>query len=202
MEMTQYYVDKYSTNCYLLKNEETGEMIVIDPGADAKGIFAKCEEMGGKVVAILLTHAHYDHTTGVDELRALTGAKVYANEAEKASFTDSMIHLGTKVVLPDAYLTDGQVMTLGGMEFTAISTPGHTPGGMCFYFEPEKMLFSGDTLFRASVGRTDFKGSSMEALEDGIKNKLFCLPDDTKVLPGHMAATTIAYEKANNPFVR
>jgi len=133
-------------------------------------------------------------------LKELSGATVYANEAERISFRESAIHLGTSTVEPDEYLQDGQVITLAGMEFKAISTPGHTPGCMCFYFEEAGMLFSGDTLFRASVGRTDFKGGSMDALVENVIKKLFVLPDDTIVLPGHMAATTIEYEKNCNPF--
>ena len=202
MEMTQVYIEKYSTNCYLLLNEETKEMIVIDPGANGDRIYDKCVEMGGKVVAILLTHAHFDHITGVDKLRELSGATVFANVAEKVSFKDSSVHMWTKEVTPDAFLEDGERRTLAGMEFVAISTPGHTPGCMCFYFEKDNMLFSGDTLFHASVGRTDLPGGDTEALIESVKNKLFVLPEETKVMPGHMGATTIAYEKIHNPFIR
>ena len=105
-------------------------------------------------------------------------------------------------ITPDEFFTDGQKVMMGGMEFCAISTPGHTPGCMCFYFEKEGLLFSGDTLFHASVGRTDLPGGDTFALVDSVKNKLFVLPEETKVLPGHMGATTIAYEKKMNPFIR
>lgn len=202
MVLHPFYIEKYSTNCYLLQNEETNEMIVIDPGANGEKIFAKCEELGGKVVAILLTHAHFDHITGVDKLRELTRAKVYANVAEKVSFRDSSVHMWTREVTPDEFITDGQELCLGGMEFRAISTPGHTPGCMCFYFEKEGMLFSGDTLFHASVGRTDLPGGDTMALVESVREKLFVLPEETKVLPGHMGATTIAFEKLHNPFIR
>lgn len=202
MVVNQYFIEKYSTNCYLLLNEDTQEMIVIDPGANGERVYEKCEEMGGKVVAILLTHAHFDHITGVNKLRELSGATVYANEAEKVSFKDSSVHMWTSEVTPDAFLTDGDRYTFGGMEFQAISTPGHTPGCMCFYFEKEGMLFSGDTLFRASVGRTDLPGGDTDALVRSVKTKLFTLPEETKVLPGHMGPTTIAFEKMHNPFIR
>ena len=201
MEMTQLYIERYSTNCYLLLNEETKEMIVIDPGANGDRIYEKCTENGGKVAAILLTHAHYDHITGVHRLRELSGAKVYVNLAEKASFKNSAIHMWDSELTPDEFMEDGERMTLAGMEFVAISTPGHTPGCMCFYFEKEGMLFSGDTLFRASVGRTDFPGGDTQQLVDSVRNKLFVLPEDTQVFPGHMGATTIAFEKKHNPFV-
>ena len=120
MEMTQVFIEKYSTNCYLLQNEDTKEMIVIDPGANGDRVYEKCEEMGGRVVAILLTHAHFDHITGVDKLRELSGAKVYANVAEKVSFKDSTIHMWTREVCPDEFLEDGEKVTLGGMEFQAM----------------------------------------------------------------------------------
>ena len=202
MELTQVLIEKYSTNCYLLFNEDTKEMIVIDPGANGDRIYDKCAEMGGNVVAILLTHAHYDHITGVNKLRELTGAKVYANIEEKLSFKNSAVHMWNCEIVPDEFLKDGQVVSFGGMEFRAISTPGHTPGCMCFYFEKEGLLFSGDTLFCASVGRTDLPGGDTDDLISSVKNKLFVLPEETKVLPGHMGATTIAYEKKMNPFIR
>ncbi len=195
------------TNCYFLYEEGKTDVIFVDPADRGDWIYDKLKEAGFSVAGILLTHAHFDHIWGAEKLRELTGAKIYAYEAEKELCEDAVKNISDSagrpcVVHPDVYLKDGEEVTIAGMTAKVIATPGHTIGSCCYYFEEEKMLISGDTLFCESVGRTDFVTGSMSAIVRSIKEKLFVLPDDVKVYPGHNDETTIVYEKKYNPFVR
>lgn len=195
------------TNCYFLYEEGKKEVIVVDPADHGESLYDKLTEAGFTVAGILLTHAHYDHIGSADKLRELSGVKIYANEDERALCGDPSLNLsemfGRKVtVAPDVYLKDGDKVTIAGMTAKMIATPGHTCGSCCYYFEDAGMLISGDTLFLESTGRTDFPTGSTSAIVRSIKEKLFKLPDDTKVYPGHNDATTIAHEKKYNPFVQ
>ncbi len=202
-----------STNCYLVCNRGTNECIIIDPADEADAIIKAVEKFAVLPKAIFLTHGHYDHTGAVEEIKNHFHIKVYANELEQEVLINSYKNLseimGSKVLSleADEYLTDGQLLTIAGFQITAISTPGHTKGGMCYKVslenvssnqassEKEEVLFSGDTLFRESVGRYDFPTSDGDALFRSIKEKLLCLEADLKVYPGHGPSTSIGEEK-------
>ena len=206
MEMKHYCVGQVATNCYFAINEETKEMLVIDPGDSAQMLAEKIKKEGLKPKAVLLTHGHFDHAMAAEELAELFGIPVYAHEAEKDTLEDSgknvSIMIGRRDSYhADVYVRDGEVLQLAGMELKVLHTPGHTAGGCCYYLEKEKVLFSGDTLFCQSVGRTDFPGGSMSKLVRSIKEKLMALPDEVRVHPGHMGLTTIGTERARNPYL-
>lgn len=194
-----------STNTYFVYREDSQDAVVIDPADYGEHIYESLQKNGFQVAAILLTHGHFDHIWGCEKLRALSGAKVYANEAERDLLGDARKNISAQAgractLHADEYLKDGDVLELAGITFQMIATPGHTPGGCCYYMEEAGMLICGDTLFEESVGRTDFPGGSMSTLVRSIKEKLFTLPDNTKCYPGHGGSTTIGYEKQNNPF--
>lgn len=193
-------------NCYFVIDENTNEAIVIDPGAMGEKLCSVTDKEKLKITAICLTHAHFDHAGAVKELKEHTKAPVLICEGEEVVANSPVYNLsqmfGNSFTVPfDRVLKDGEEFSFGSITFKAISTPGHTPGGGCFYFEKEGVLFSGDTLFLMSVGRTDFPGGNSNTLVESIKNKLFNLPDSTEVCPGHGQSTTIGYEKENNGFV-
>ncbi len=193
------------TNCYFVYEEGKNKILVIDPADRGDYLYEKFQEKGFQVAAILLTHGHFDHILGCDKLRELTGAKVYAWDAEKEICEDPAMNVsemaGRAVTATvDEYLREGTVMSIEGIEFKLIGTPGHTVGSCCFYFEKDGILVSGDTLFEGSVGRTDFPTGSGAALSRSLKEKLMCLPDEVKVFPGHGDFTTIGQERKYNPF--
>lgn len=199
----------FQTNCYIVANDETKEAIVIDPSWNAEFIKGKLDSEGLNCVGIYLTHGHIDHMAAMDELKALTGVPTYASEDEKEVLGSSKANLSAmmttvfgKVVetSADNYLADGDVRKVLGTEMKCISVPGHTRGGMCYYFADEHILFSGDTLFKYSVGRSDFPTGDESALLENIREKLFVLPDETVVYPGHNGITQIGKEKKMNPF--
>jgi len=195
------------TNTYLVYDEDTMKGILIDPGAYSKGIADKIKELGIDIIYIILTHGHADHIMGVEEFKAdFPSARVVANVKEKEMLGDSDFNMSVQFGHPtafdaDVYVGDEEEMDAGGLHLKFLYTPGHSPGGMCVYLPEENTLFSGDTLFQASIGRTDFPGCSFEALEKSVHEKLWPLPDDTQVFPGHMGPTNIGFEKAHNPFV-
>lgn len=195
------------TNCYLLINEETKEALVVDPADRADVIVRKLIDEGLTLKAILLTHGHGDHILAVGALKKQFGVKVYAAKAEEALLSDTAQNLskalfGIEVtVKPDVLLEDGQEFEAAGICLRMLHTPGHTPGGCCYYQAEEKILFSGDTLFCGSIGRTDFPGGSLSQLVRSVKEKLLVLPEDVKVYPGHEEMTTIGHEKRYNPYM-
>ena len=193
------------TNCYLIKMETSDRIVVIDPAADPVRIINAADKMNGRVSAVLLTHGHFDHIGAVEGLRESTGAKVYAHEMERSVLKEPMQNLSWQDkdelrIKADVWLNDGMTIEEGEMEFQVLYTPGHTQGGCCYYLQDEALLFSGDTLFDHSVGRTDFPTGSMSTLVRSIRDKLFVLPDETRVLPGHGEPTLIGTEKKENPF--
>src|SRR5680860_191258 len=193
-------------NCYLYACAESKKAVIIDPGADGEKIYRWILEKGLKVDYILLTHGHVDNIGGVDELRDLLGNVLVGIHADDAGMlTDGKKNLssyfGPGLVLQSAdfLLQDGQEITIGREKLKVLTTPGHSPGGVCFL--GNEGLFSGDTLFAGSIGRTDFPGGSLEQLLQGVKDKLLTLPEDTRVFPGHGEETNIGEEKRNNPFL-
>ena len=206
LELQKCIVGSVSTNCYLLKNKETGEMLIIDPGDNAGKIEQKILEMQGKPMAILLTHGHFDHILAAEEIRKKYNIPIYADQKEEKTLQDARINLtayqGNGYTLKaDVYLTDLQVEELAGFSVQMIETPGHTAGSCCYYLKDEGVLFSGDTLFCGSVGRTDFPGGSASDIVRSLHKLLDSLPEETEVYPGHDVSTTIGYEKRYNPFV-
>lgn len=194
------------TNCYLLINEETKEAVLIDPGDGEEEILGQLEKEAVLPQAVLLTHGHFDHMLGVKALKARYGMPVYAGADEQAVLGDGRLNQTGQFGRPetlsaDILLKDGAVFEAAGFRFEAIETPGHTQGGMCFYLKDEKLLFSGDTLMCGSYGRTDFPTGDFRALRRSVTEKIFILPEDTVVCPGHMDTTTIGQEKRTNPIL-
>lgn len=207
LSISSLIVGELAVNCWFLVNEDTKEALVFDPGDEAERIQAYAEQKGWKVSSILLTHGHVDHMGGAEELKRLTGASVYALAEEepmlKNGKTNLSVFIQHRVITMEAdeYVRDGQEITLSGIRLKVLHTPGHTPGGCCYYCEEAGCVFAGDTLFQGSVGRSDFPGGSMSELVWSVKEKLFLLPENTKVYPGHGEETSIAYEKMYNPFL-
>lgn len=202
MKIKHFVVGMISTNCYMVINEETKEAVVIDPAQRPKQMLEYAKENEIDVKAILLTHGHFDHIMGIDDFLKEYDIPVYVHEDDKETMEDSSLNLSRTYSFSDSvYLKDEEVLEIAGMMFKVIHTPGHTPGCACYYMESEKVLFSGDTLFEMSVGRTDFPNSSTKDLVRSVREKLFVLPDDVLVLPGHMGDTSIGYEKLHNMYV-
>lgn len=205
-----------STNTYFLYRDGDRRAIVVDPADQGTKIYASLFKNDFDVEAILLTHGHFDHILGVSALKGavnrarkekgLEPIQVYALDQEREILQDATQNLsgawgGDPCTLEaDVYLKDGDERTIADMCFQVIATPGHTVGGCCYYFREDGILISGDTLFQESVGRTDFPTGSMSTLVRSIRERLFCLPDETRVFPGHGGSTTIGFERENNPF--
>ncbi|MEX0800268.1 MAG: MBL fold metallo-hydrolase [Dehalococcoidia bacterium] len=199
-------VGVFAENCWIVGSRQTGEAIAIDPGDQPEEILALARDMGVAIKAIANSHAHIDHIMGVRGVKEATGAKflLHAQDLEiaRGSASGAARMLGIEMEPPpepDAFLSDGDEVEVAGVKLKVIHTPGHTPGSLSFY--TEGMLFSGDTLFRGSIGRTDLPGGDYGQEMASIVDRLLTLPDDTVVLPGHMQETKIGIEKQANPFV-
>lgn len=206
MKIERFVIGPIGTNCYIVINEETKESFVTDPAACPTELVSHIRSTGLKVQAVLLTHGHFDHIMGIDDFVKEFPVPVYAHEAEKELLENAQLNssamYGMGYTYSGAeYLKDGQVLTIAGFEIHVIYTPGHTAGGCCYYIPAEHVLISGDTLFHASIGRTDLPTGSSSQLVRSVREKLMVLPEETKVYPGHMEETTIGYEKKYNPFV-
>ena len=199
-QIIRYVAGSYRTNVYLVYDDETKDAFIVDPGYEFQKIYDDIERLQLDPKYIILTHGHGDHTGGIDLLKkTFPNIKLCASVKERKFLYDRDKSMGKGGITADIELKDGDEMSVGPIKLKFISTPGHTPGGMCILMGD--VLFSGDTLFRMSVGRTDMPGGDQELLFDSITEKLFILPDSTTVLPGHDEATTIGIEKRYNPFV-
>lgn len=195
-----------ATNCYFVYREGSKECVVIDAPDKGKEIAGTLKKHGFEVSAVLLTHGHFDHIWGASELRNATSAKIYALDKEQPLMEDATLNVSADCGRPttlkvNRYLRDGEEIELAGIKFKVIATPGHTAGSCCFYVEEAGILVAGDTLFRESVGRTDLPTGSGATLERSVMEKLFVLPDETLVYPGHGDETDIGHEKKYNPFL-
>lgn len=197
-------VGAFASNNYLVVCEETHTAALIDAGGDYEATIRAANQEKAALKSVFHTHGHLDHISGSFELKTRADVGTYIHESDKFLVYSLGAQLNMfglpDVDIPaiDDYLYDGQILEVGSLEFRVIHTPGHSPGSVCFLVD--NVLFSGDTLFADSVGRTDLPGGSYEQLRDSIVNKLFALDDDIKVYPGHGPSTTIGHEKANNPF--
>ena len=201
MTIRQCVVGSVYTNCYFLMNQETKELLIVDPGDMPEKIIAMVETMQAVPTAILLTHGHFDHILAADEIRKKYKIPIYASQKEEKLLLTPYMNLSQDSSLAaDVFLADDQTFEAGGFSIQMIATPGHTSGSCCYYFKEAGILISGDTLFQESVGRTDLPTGSGGQLGRSIKEKLMPLPDDTKVYPGHGDMTTIGHERAYNPF--
>jgi glyoxylase-like metal-dependent hydrolase (beta-lactamase superfamily II) len=195
-------------NCTLIGDEQTREAIIIDPGDGIAGIHRRLTQLGLTLKQILITHAHIDHVGGALRLKKLTGAPIYMNENDLellAMMEEQAAWLGVEApetAPPDASLADGATVGLSSFPAQVLYTPGHTQGSICLHFAPLNLVVAGDTLFAGSIGRTDLPGGNFDQIIDSIGSRLFALPDETRVLPGHGPQTTIGEERRSNPFLR
>ncbi len=202
-----FVVGELFTNCYIYVDEKTKEAMIVDPGERDESIDAFIDSSGLKVVAMVNTHCHFDHVGGNGYYREKYNVPLaigyYDANCLKRTHLEAKI-FGIEIEQspePDILLNDGDTLSVGFSKFKVIHTPGHTPGSICLYEPTEKILFSGDTLFFESVGRWDLPGGNYEILMDSVK-RLFELPDDVVVYPGHGEPTQIGHEKMHNPFVK
>lgn len=205
LDIRNLVVGMIQTNCYLIKNRKTNELIIVDPGDWAEKIEQAVSLSGATPVGILLTHGHYDHMMAAKEVKEFYQIPIYASAAEKELLNDASLNTSAGwaapcTLLADIWLDAQQEFLLGGISIHVIATPGHTKGSVCFYLEEEGLLLSGDTLFCESIGRTDLPTGSMRAIKESLHRLLNELPEDVSVYPGHGEATTIAHEKQYNPF--
>lgn len=200
-------VSVFATNCYLVQNTETREGFLIDPGDYEEKILEFLREKEVKLTAIYLTHGHLDHMMAAERIKTEYNVPVYCQEAELAVLADPVQNLTSRfmrkgTVFTDAVgLKDGAEFMEAGVKVRLLHTPGHTPGGCCYFLPENGILFSGDTLFYRSIGNTEFPGGSMGMLARSIREKLYTLPEETVVYAGHGEETDIGSEKRENPFV-
>ena len=205
MEVKVLQVGPIGTNCYILEDEKARAAAIIDPGDEAGRILQVIEDDGVDVKYILLTHGHFDHIGGVAAVKAATGAKVVISAEDAPMLTSSRKSLAAFSFLSqapaqaDILVQDGDTVTLGNTVFTVLATPGHTPGGVCYI--AGDCIFSGDTLFFCSCGRTDFPGGSSREIMDSLQ-KLAALPGDYTVYPGHDRFSTLNFERQHNPYMK
>lgn len=210
MEIKTFYFNPIRTCCYVAW-DETGECVIVDPGCNGLREFQRIvdfvESKNLKPVKVLLTHGHFDHILGVADAAAKWPVEVWLHPADRPLLVKSAEwarELGLEMKVYDGAfndLADGVLLRFGNTELAVLATPGHTRGGVCFHCAKDNVLFSGDTLFAGSIGRTDFEEGDLDLLLDGIAKKLLTLDGDTTVLPGHGPATSIGYERSTNPFL-
>lgn len=213
-----YEVGPLPTNCYFFINDDTKECVIIDPGPEAEELITTIERKKIRISAILLTHGHSDHADGAEGLRkeiveagyavSSDAVPIYASSLETETLNNPSINLSpmivgmTKSYKADVLLNDGDVLDFCGTKIKMLSTPGHTAGGCSYYIEDAAAVFAGDSLFCESIGRTDYPGGFTSKLVHSVKDKLFSLPDDTRVYTGHGPETSIGFEKRCNPYLQ
>ena len=206
LKIEKFVLGALQTNSYLILNEDTKEVLIVDPATCPDYMLSHVKSNGYVPKGILLTHGHFDHVMGIEGWVEAYDIPVYLHEDEKEILATPNLNLSVMMGKYYSYdkvqtLKDGEILELAGFSFQVIHTPGHTKGGCCYYEKDEEVLISGDTLFHTSVGRSDFPTGSMSTLIKSIKEKLFVLPDMVMVYPGHNSLTCIADEKKYNPFV-
>lgn len=209
VEIEVFSPGPYATNCAIVRAAGHSGCWIVDAGFEPRGMIDRVRELGLTPEAVVLTHAHVDHIAGVREVvKSFPKLAVWIHEAEREWLGDPELNLsvftGKPVTAPgpDRLLHDGEELGLGTTRWRVLHTPGHSPGGVTLYCAEAKLAMVGDALFAGSVGRTDFPGCSMEQLAESIRGKLYTLPEETKVYPGHGPTTTVGREKKTNPFVR
>lgn len=208
MNIYQLPLGPLQTNAYLLHDEQTNELLIIDPGSDGEQVIEKIRTLNASPLAILLTHAHFDHIGAVDKLREHYQIPVYLHKNEEDWLQDSSLNGSNRFGMPevivkpaDVIIESEQKKTIGSFSFEILETPGHSPGSLSYLFKDEGFVASGDALFYQSIGRTDLPFGDHETLLQSIQQKLLRLPKDTIVAPGHGPKTTIGFEGDNNPFL-
>lgn len=205
---TETFTDlSFGTNCYLVWEEGGSEAVLIDAGFAMHNVLDYLEKHDLKLEAVLLTHGHPDHMVGAAEVVEATGAPAYLHDTEIKVVgmmpPQLLAMLGIDdMKTPEEFtpLADGQELEIAGLEIKVLHTPGHSPGSVSFLIGDS--LFDGDLVFRGSIGRTDFPGGDFDALVDSVREKVWVLPDETNIYPGHMGSTTVGWEKRTNPFLR
>ncbi|MDD5458516.1 MAG: MBL fold metallo-hydrolase [Phycisphaerae bacterium] len=210
MTINHLIIGSYETNCYILRKEASAkDCVIIDTGLEGYDLLDFLHKNKFNPAAVILTHGHADHIVGLGDLKSkYPTIRVYIHKADASMLIDAEHNLSALAGVDfstepaDIFLEDDQLIEAAGLKLLVLHTPGHTPGGICLYVKDENTLFTGDTLFCDSVGRTDFPGGSMDRLIDGIKEKLLTLPDDTTCCPGHGPKTTIGREKKYNQYLQ
>lgn len=204
-------VTPFMQNCRILWEQGNKSAVVVDPGGESERILGFMKRANLKCEQVWLTHSHLDHCGGVSKIVSATGAMLLGHKREK-DFRKNVESISSMYGVPAGhfenspeptrYIDEKDLLSVGEYSFRVIFTPGHSPGHLCFYEETNEVLLAGDTIFKGSIGRTDLPGCNHEDLMKSIFEKLFLLPDSTKVLSGHGPDTTLAKEKATNPFLQ
>ena len=207
VEIRQIPLGQLQTNCYFLGCETTKKAAIIDPGWSGAELANYVAESGYEITHILLTHTHFDHIGGLAELKTATNVPIYAHAESIPMLQNGAVSAqrwGIEMPQPpdaDEMIVEGDVIEVGALKLEVLFTPGHAPGHVCFYLRDEDVLFSGDLLFQGSIGRTDLPGGDLALLMRMITEKVLPLPDETNILSGHGAATTLGVERQHNPFI-
>ena len=208
LNVTAHPVGPFQANAYLAWEVAPGPAVLVDAGAEPDRLLGEIHGRGLELAAILQTHAHGDHIAALPEITAATGAPVYLHPDAAGMLSSAEENLsafaGVPVTapVPTRPVRGGDRLELLGRPVAVYDTPGHAPGSVCYHFVDDGIVFTGDALFQGSIGRTDFPGGSLETLLAGIRDRLLVLPDETRVLPGHMGPTTIGRERRTNPFLQ
>ncbi len=208
LKINGWTVGPFATNCYLVHDEETGDAILFDAGMEPERLVDEVRATGFNLVSLINTHGHIDHVAGNQAIVDAFDVPLYIHAADVSMLSNIEAQaqmFGVQAVNsppPTATLSESDVVKLGAWTFQLFHTPGHSPGSLSFYEPEHQICLVGDTLFAGSIGRTDLPGGDFEVLAASIREKLYVLPDETTILPGHMGLSTIGREKQGNPFVR